>query len=98
MKAPPVAPLCSWIRPACSSERKASRSVLRETPNCSDIARSEGSRWPTLRRPSANSSLICLAISSNARDDRIRWNFAGVEDGVADRGDSGIEKFLQGVG
>ena len=67
MKAPPVAPLCSWISPACSSERSASRSVLRDTPNCSASTRSDGRRLPTPSRPAAISARICAAMSSKAR-------------------------------
>ncbi len=75
MKAPPVAPFCNRIRPACSSDRRASRKVLRDTPNCSASARSAGRRLPICSRPSASSLRIWAAISSKARAERIAWNW-----------------------
>ena len=102
MKAPPLAPFCSRIRPACSSERSASRSVLRDTPNCSDSARSDGSRVPTLSRPCDSSPRICWAISSKARAERMGWNLAlrasaaGGDGSLASMGNPPLEKLKVG--
>src|SRR5512139_3867397 len=67
MKAPPVAPLRSSSSPAISSERSASRSVLRLTWNCPASSRSGGSRSPARSPWRARRPRICEAISSKAR-------------------------------
>jgi len=39
--APPIAPTFTRMRPRASSTRSASRTVMRETPNCSASSRSD---------------------------------------------------------
>ena len=65
--APPRAPTLTSIRPIASSERSASRTVTRLTPNCSASSRSGDSRSPALIRPVRIAVRICSAIAEDAR-------------------------------
>jgi len=65
--APPRAPTRTSIRPIASSERSASRTVTRLTPNWSASSRSGERRSPALRRPPRIAPRICSAIADEAR-------------------------------
>src|SRR5262249_17388458 len=57
--APPRAPTFPSISPIASSERSASRTVTRLTPNCSASSRSGERRSPALSRPVRIAVRIC---------------------------------------
>ena len=67
--APPPGPRRSVSSPPFSSERSASRTVLRLTLNCSARSRSFASRSPVFRRPSLIWPRMAFATLSNARTD-----------------------------
>ena len=58
------------IIPTASSERSASRSVGRPTPNSSHSWRSPGKRSPGRMRPERIASRSCSTTSSNVRTRR----------------------------
>jgi len=65
--APPLAPTFTRMRPRASRTRRASRTVIRETPNCSASSRSDCRRSPGSSSPSKIARSICTTISPDAR-------------------------------
>src|SRR5438105_2586767 len=66
--APPVARAFTRMRPRASRTRSASRTVMRETPNCSASSRSDCRRSPAWSSPLKIARSICVTISPLARD------------------------------
>ena len=65
--APPVAPTFTRMRPRASRTRSASRTVMRETPNCSASSRSDWRRSPACSSPAKIARSIWDTISPEAR-------------------------------
>src|SRR5438067_2501187 len=76
--APPMAPTFTRMRPRASRTRSASRTVMRETPNCSASSRSDCSRSPAWSSALNTARSICETISPLARDCRTGVNTARI--------------------
>ena len=76
--APPIAPTLTRMRPRASRTRKASRTVMRETPNCSASSRSDWRRSPGESSVAKIARSIWETISPDARDCRIGVNTSGM--------------------
>ena len=65
--APPIAPTFTRMSPRASSTRRASRTVIRDTPNCSASSRSDCRRSPARSSPAKIARSIWETISPEAR-------------------------------